>query len=84
MAKQKYTEKKKASNQKWDQANLKRMSLAMPIKLYEIFDKYCTDNGTSKNGMINQIIAEKVGYKEEQRKEKYLNIQTKDSKKVFD
>lgn len=59
-----YTEKKKTSNQKWDQANLKRMSLAMPIRLYEQFEKYCVDNNISKNGLINQIIAEKVGYKD--------------------
>jgi hypothetical protein len=59
-----YTESKKRNNQKWDKENLKRMSLAMPIKLYVQFEKYCSDNSMSKNGMINQIIAEKIGYNE--------------------
>lgn len=65
MAKQKYTEKKKASNLKWDKENLRNGSYKMPIKLYEQFEKYCIDNGVSKNGLINQTIAEKIGYKEE-------------------
>lgn len=65
MSKQKYTENKKASNLKWDQANLKRMSLAMPIELYTQFEKYCDNNKMSKNGMINKIIADKIGYKSE-------------------
>lgn len=59
-----YTENKKKNNQKWDKENLKRMSLAMPIKLYKQFEQYCINNGTSKNGMINRIIAEKIGYSE--------------------
>ena len=60
-----YTENKKKNNQKWDKENLKRMSLAMPIKLYNQFEQYCTDNCMSKNGMINQIIAEKIGYSDQ-------------------
>lgn len=60
-----YTENKKKNNQKWDKENLKRMSLAMPIKLYKQFEQYCNDNGMSKNGMINQIIAEKIGYSDQ-------------------
>lgn len=60
-----YTENKKRNNQKWDKENLKRMSLAMPIKLYEQFEQYCTDKGMSKNGMINVAIAEKIGYSEQ-------------------
>ena len=60
-----YTENKKKNNQKWDKENLKRMSLAMPIKLYEQFEQYCIDNGMSKNGMINRIIAEKIGYSDQ-------------------
>lgn len=38
----------------------------MPIKLYKQFEQYCIDNGTSKNGMINQIIAEKIGYSDQE------------------
>lgn len=60
-----YTENKKKNNQKWDKENLKRMSLAMPIKLYEQFEQYCIDNGMSKNGMINRIIAEKIKYSDQ-------------------
>ena len=34
----------------------------MPIELYIQFEKYCIDNGISKNVMINRCIAEKIGY----------------------
>lgn len=58
----KYTEAKKKNNQKWDAENLRRGAYAMPIDLYMAFDRYCNDNGLSKNGLINQTISEKIGY----------------------
>ena len=35
----KYNDKKKASNKKWDDENIKRGSYIMPIALYEEFEK---------------------------------------------
>ena len=51
----------KARN-KWDKEHLKNGSYKMPIELYMQFEKYCADNNISKNAMINQSIAEKIGY----------------------
>lgn len=58
----KYNDKKKASNKKWDDENIKRGSYIMSIALYDKFEKYCTENGISKNKLINDCIAEKIGY----------------------
>ena len=52
------SEAKKRGNKKWDDANLKRISLAMSKELYSKFEKCCADNGHSKNGLINEIIKE--------------------------
>ena len=59
MVKQRYTEKKKESNLKWDKEHLRNGSFKMPIELYEQFEKYCTENGCSKNGLIN-LVKEKL------------------------
>lgn len=58
----KYNDKKKASNKKWDDKNIKRGSYIMSIALYEEFEKYCLENDISKNKLINDCIAEKIGY----------------------
>lgn len=60
MGKQKYTEKKKASNKKWDDANLKRGAYAMSIELYDIFENYCKNKNISKNGLICELVKEKL------------------------
>ena len=54
----KYTEKKKQSNKKWDEANLRNGSYKMPIELYENFDNYCKSMNISKNKVINECITE--------------------------
>lgn len=56
------TEAQKKANLKWDREHLKNGSYKMPIELYKQFEKYCNDNNISKNGLINQAIAEKIGY----------------------
>lgn len=58
----KYTEKKKISNKKWDDANLKTCTVRMRLDMYTEFEKYCIDNGISKNAMINKCIADAIGY----------------------
>ena len=56
----KYTEKKKQSNKKWDEANLRNGSYKMPIELYENFDNYCKSMNISKNKIINELVREKL------------------------
>ena len=55
-----YTEKKKQSNKKWDEANLRNGSYKMPIELYENFDNYCKSMNISKNKIINELVREKL------------------------
>ena len=55
-----YTEKKKQSNKKWDDANLRNGSYKMPIELYENFDNYCKSMNISKNKIINELVMEKL------------------------
>ena len=55
-----YTEKKKQSNKKWDDANLRNGSYKMPIELYENFDNYCKSMNISKNKIINELVREKL------------------------
>ena len=50
--------KKKASNTKWDSANLKRMSLAVPVELHEQMQAYIQQSGESMNGFIKRAIAQ--------------------------
>lgn len=56
------SEAQKRANKKWDSENLKNGSYKMPIELYNQFEKYCIDNGISKNAMINKCIASAIGY----------------------
>ena len=55
-----YTEKKKQSNKKWDEANLRNGSYKMSIELYENFDNYCKSMNISKNKIINELVKEKL------------------------
>ena len=56
----KYTEAKKKNNQKWDAENLKRSGFAMPVELFEYFDNYCKSKNISKNGLICELVKEKL------------------------
>ena len=55
-----YTEKRKASNKKWDEANLKRMSLAVSCDRYERMKEYTMKTGESINGFVNRAIDETI------------------------
>ena len=55
-----YTEKKRQSNKKWDEANLRNGSYKMPIELYKNFDNYCKSMNISKNKIINELVREKL------------------------
>lgn len=52
----KYTENKKINNKKWDDKNLKRMSLAIPIDLYNRLENYAKENELSVNKAIRTAI----------------------------
>ena len=54
------SEKKKASNAAWDNKNLKRMSLALRIDLFDKMKAYIESTGESANGFISNAISEKL------------------------
>lgn len=52
------SEKKKASNARWDEKNLTRMSLAVRNDLREKLLEHSEKNNESVNGFINRILRE--------------------------
>ena len=54
------TDKKKASNAKWDAANLKRMSLAVPVDLHDRMKEHIKSTGETVNGFIKRAIDETI------------------------
>ena len=54
------SEKKKASNAKWDAQNLKRMSLAIPIALYERIAIHIAETGETVNGFRRSAIVDRL------------------------
>ena len=58
IAERKYTEAQKKSAQKWDAANLDRVSVAMPKGKKDIIKAHAEANSESVNGFINRAISE--------------------------
>lgn len=54
------SDKKRASNAKWDAANLKRMSLAIPLELFNEMDKHRQVTQESTNGFLKRAIRETI------------------------
>ena len=54
------TEKKKASNAKWDSENLRRISVAMPVELHERMAKHIEKTGETTNGFVKRAIKETI------------------------
>lgn len=52
------SDKKKASNAKWDEKNLARMSLAVRSDLREKLLEHSAKTGESVNGLINRLLRE--------------------------
>ena len=50
------SESRKAANAKWDSANLKRLSLAIPISLYEQLKSHTDTNSETVNHFIRRAI----------------------------
>lgn len=49
----------KARN-KWDEKHLKTGSYKIKKELYADFERYCTDKKLSKNGLINELIWQRL------------------------
>ena len=41
---------------KWDRANRKNGTYKMDIPIFDAFEKYCQDNGTNRNKVINDFV----------------------------
>lgn len=52
------SESKRKSNAKWDAANLKRLSLAVPVDLFQRMSEHAAEKGESMNGFIKRAIQE--------------------------
>lgn len=59
------SEKRKASNERWDKKNLVRMSLAVPVSLHEKMSEYIKETGETMNGFIKRAISEAIERKSE-------------------
>lgn len=55
---QKYTEKKKESNRRWDEKNLDRISIAVPKGNREKIKAHAASQGETVNGFIKRAIDE--------------------------
>lgn len=64
---QKYTEKKKESNRRWDEKNLDRISIAVPKGNREKIKAHAAAQGETVNGFIKRAIDEAI---ERDRREK--------------
>lgn len=60
IAERKYTEAQKKSAQKWDAANLDRVSVAMPKGKKDIIKAHAEAHSESVNGFINRAIYEAI------------------------
>ena len=56
MAERKYSDARKKANQKWDSANLDRLSLALPKGKKDIIKAHAVAQGASVNGFISSAI----------------------------
>ena len=60
IAERKYTEAQKKSAQKWDAANLDRVSVAMPKGKKDIIKAHAEAHSESVNGFINRAIDDAI------------------------
>ena len=54
------SESRKKANVKWDSKHLKRMSLAVPVALYEQMSAYIQLSGEKMNSFIKRAITETI------------------------
>ena len=58
------SEKKLASNKKYDQKNFKYYSIKFKKEEYEKLVQYCTENGLPINGFMRDVIMKAIDEKE--------------------
>lgn len=56
----KYTEKKRASNEKWNAANLDRISIALPKGKKDLIKAHAESQGESMNQFIGRAIDQQM------------------------
>ena len=54
------SEKRKASNRRWDEKNLARMSLAVPVDLHNSMKEHIKKTKETMNGFVKRAIAEAI------------------------
>ena len=55
------SEKKKASNKKWDSANLDRLSFAVPKGKKTLIEAHAKSKGKSVNALVNALLLDDMG-----------------------
>lgn len=60
MSERKVSENKRASNDRWDKANVKRMSLVLRVDEWERLKQYLDKTGAKANTFIRKAIEEKL------------------------
>lgn len=54
------SEAKKRANKKWNDANLKRYGIALPVEEAEEIDEFCKKKDISKNSFFREAAKEKI------------------------
>lgn len=62
--KQKYTEKKKESNRRWDENNIERITVAVPKGKKQIIKDYAENHYGSISKFVNKAIDKEMSEKE--------------------
>lgn len=66
--KRELSEARKRANQKWDAANLKRVSLAMLVSDYNAMEEHLSKRDESRNGFINRAIKTAIALDQKEQK----------------
>ena len=81
------SEARKRANLKWDATNLKRLSLAMPIAVYERMEAFTTEHKESKNGFIVAAVRDRLETNGEnipdEHDDDYLKIRLRKDTKLY-
>lgn len=56
------SDKKKASNKKWNEKNIRNRTISFRVEEYEALEQYCQILGLSVNSFCRQIIMKAINY----------------------
>lgn len=56
-----YSDKRKESNQKWDKANIYRMTIALPIEVKPLIQAYAKEQNKSVHNFVISCIEHETG-----------------------